>query len=80
MKISMITLAAALALSSTYAMAQSGSNSLDEMAANSATRSAMNSMHHRHHHHHRWSASRYNGHGINGLGVTTNQGRKNNGG
>jgi hypothetical protein len=80
MKISMITLATALALSSTYAMAQSGRNSLDEMAANSATRSAMNSMHHRHHHHHRWSASRYNGHGINSLGVTTNQGRKNNGG
>jgi Spy/CpxP family protein refolding chaperone len=46
-----------------------------------------------HHHHHRhymarngsqnggnWSSDRYNGHGINDLGVTTNQGRKNNGG
>jgi hypothetical protein len=27
-----------------------------------------------------WSASRENGHGINALGVTTNQGRKYNGG
>jgi hypothetical protein len=37
----------------------------------------MNSMHRKHH---GWSASRYNGHGINSLGVTTNQGRKYNGG
>jgi Ni/Co efflux regulator RcnB len=80
MKVSIITLAAVLALSNTMAMAQSDGNSLDEMAASSATRSAMNSMHSRHHHHHGWSASRYNGHGINSLGVTTNQGRKNNGG
>jgi hypothetical protein len=51
--------------------------------------------HHHHltyHHHHpyvarngsrkggNWSSDRYNGHGINGLGVTTNQGRNNNGG
>ncbi|MDR3486415.1 MAG: hypothetical protein P4M05_16090 [Bradyrhizobium sp.] len=79
MKVSMIALAIALALSSTYAKAQGG-NSLDEMAASSATRSAMNSMHSKHHHHHRWSASRYNGHGINSLGTTTNQGRKYNGG
>jgi hypothetical protein len=46
---------------------------------------------HRHHHHPyvarngshnggNWSSDRYNGHGINDLGVTTNQGRKNNGG
>jgi hypothetical protein len=86
-----LTLATALALSSTYAMAQSGGNSLGQMAASSATRSAMNSMHHHHHHHHHyhshhhyhhhgWSSDRYNGNGINDLGVTTNQGRKNNGG
>jgi hypothetical protein len=74
MKVSTITLAAALALSSTYAMAQSGSSSADRMAVSPATRSAMNSMHR--HHHRGWSASRYNGHGINSLGVTTNQGRK----
>lgn len=80
MKVSAIMLATVLALSSAGAMAQSGGNSLDEMAASSATRSAMNSMHSKHHHHHRWSASRYNGHGINSLGTTTNQGRKYNGG
>ena len=80
MRVSTITLATVLALSSAGAMAQSGGNSLDGMAANSATRSAMNSMHSKHHHHHGWSASRYNGHGINTLGVTTNQGRKYNGG
>jgi hypothetical protein len=88
MKVSMIALAAALALSSTGAMAQGQDNSqkdnsqkgnsLDQMAASSSARSAMNSMHRRHHH--RWSASRYNGHGINRLGVTTNSGRKYNGG
>jgi len=77
MKVSTITLATVLALSSAGAMAQSGGNSLDEMAASSATRSAMNSLRH---HHRGWSASRYNGHGINSLGVTTNQGRKYNGG
>jgi hypothetical protein len=75
MKVSIIALATAMALSSAGAMAQSGGNSLDQMAVSSSTRSAMNSMHRRHHHH-GWSASRYNGHGINGLGVTTNQGRK----
>ena len=79
MRISTIALASALVLSSAGAMAQSGGNALDEMAASSATRSAMNSMHRRHHHR-GWSASRYNGHGINSLGVTTNQGRKYNGG
>ena len=46
--------------------------------------------HHHHHlynHHHvarngsrNWSSDRLNGHGINGLGVTTNSGRKYNGG
>jgi hypothetical protein len=82
-----LTLAATVALSSTYAMAQSGGNSLDQLAASSATRSAMNSTHHHHHYHshhhyhdHGWSSDRYNGNGINDLGVTTNQGRKNNGG
>jgi hypothetical protein len=79
MKVSTITLATVLALSSACAMAQSGGNSLDEMAASSATRSAMN-MYRKHHHHRGWSTSRYNGHGINSLGVTTNQGRKYNGG
>jgi hypothetical protein len=79
MKVSMLTLAVALALSSAGAMAQSGGNSLDQMAVSSSTRSAMNSMHRRHHHR-GWSASRYNGHGISSLGVTTNQGRQNNGG
>jgi hypothetical protein len=78
MKASTITLATVLVLSGTGAMAQSGGNSLDEIAASSAARSAMNSMHR--HRHQGWSASRYNGHGINSLGVTTNQGRKNNGG
>jgi hypothetical protein len=51
-------------------------------------------MHHLHHHHHHqpyvarngsqnggnWSSDRLNGHGINGLGTTTNSGRKYNGG
>jgi hypothetical protein len=77
MKVSTISLATVLALSSAGAMAQSGGNFLDGMAASSATSSAMNSMHR---HHRGWSASRYNGHGINSLGVTTNQGRKYNGG
>jgi hypothetical protein len=80
MKVSTITLATALALLSTFAMAQSGGNSPDGIAVSPATRSAMNSMHRKHHHHDRWSASRYNGHGINSLGVTTNQGRMYNGG
>jgi len=97
MKVSMITLAAGLALSSTGSMAQSQGKSLDQMAVSSSTRSAMNYMHRRHprYHHHRrssdrsnghginssgWSSDRFNGHGINDLGVTTNQGRKNNSG
>ena len=78
MKVSTITLATALLLSSAGAMAQSGGNSLDQIAVSPAVRSAMNSMHR--YRHRGWSASRYNGHGINDLGVTTNQGRKYNGG
>jgi len=93
MKVSTITLATALALSSAGAMAQSGGNSLDEMAASSAPRSAMNSLHRKHHHYHVQGAqpaayyhvqgvqpAASNGHGINSLGVTTNSGRKYNGG
>ena len=75
MKVSTIILTTVLVLSSASAMAQSGRNFLDEMAGSSA----MNSMHRRHHHQ-GWSSDRYNGHGINSLGVTTNQGRKYNGG
>jgi hypothetical protein len=52
----------------------------EQMAASSATRSAISGVHRKQRHHHGWSASRYNGHGINNLGVTTNQGRKYNGG
>jgi hypothetical protein len=78
MKVSTITFATVMALSSASAMAQSGGNLLDEMAGSSAARSAMNSM--QKHRHHGWSSDRYNGHGINSLGVTTNQGRKYNGG
>ena len=54
----------------------------------------MHHLHHHHHHHHHqayvarngsqnggnWSSDRLNGHGINGLGTTTNSGRKYNGG
>jgi len=80
MKVSTIRLAMALALLSTFAMAQSGGNSSDGIAVSPAARSAMNSMHRKHHPHHGWSASRYNGQGIDSLGVTTNQGRKYNGG
>ena len=77
MKVSIISLATILVLSSAGAMAQSRGNAFDEIAASSGARSAMNSMHR--HRHHGWSASRYNGHGINDLGVTTNQGRNYNG-
>jgi hypothetical protein len=80
MKVSTIALAAVFAMSNVCAMAQSGGSSAGGMAASPATRSAMNSMHRHHHHHYGSSASRYNGHGINSLGVTTNQGRKYNGG
>jgi hypothetical protein len=80
MKVSTIILTTALALSSASAMAQSGGNFLDQMAGSSTIRSAMDSMHRRQYQHHGWSSDRYNGHGINSLGVTTNQGRKYNGG
>jgi hypothetical protein len=76
MKVSTILLTTVLVLSSASAMAQSGPNFLDEMAGSSA----MNSMHRRQYYHLGWSSDRYNGHGINSLGVTTNQGRKYNGG
>jgi hypothetical protein len=79
MKVSTIALATVLVLSSGSAMAQSANNSFDEIAASPALRSAMNSMH-RVRYNRGWSSSRYNGHGINSLGVTTNQGRKYNGG
>jgi hypothetical protein len=77
MKVSTITLATVLALLSAGAMAHSSRNSLDDMAASSATRSAMGSMPRTHQ---GWSASRYNGDGISDLGITTNQGREYNGG
>jgi hypothetical protein len=80
MKISVITLATALALSTTCAMAQSGGTP-GEMAASPTVRSSMNSMHRSHHRHMARDAetNRLNGHGINRLGVTTNSGRKYNG-
>jgi hypothetical protein len=75
-----VTLVAVFAVFNTIAMAQSEGDSFGGMTASSATRSAMNSMYGKHDHHHGWSASRYNGRGINSLGITTNQGRKYNGG
>ena len=75
MKVSIITLATVFVLSGTVAMAQSGG------AANAKFRSSMNSMHTTQQHRaDEWSSSRYNGHGLNPLGVTTNQGRRSNGG
>jgi hypothetical protein len=83
MRVSIITLATVFALSSTFAMAQSG-NSSSGVAANAKIRSSMNSIPAKQSQHrasnNNWSASRENGHGINALGVTTNQGRKYNGG
>jgi hypothetical protein len=79
MKVSTIAFATSLALSSAGAMAQNSRNSLDEMAASSATLSARNSMQ-RSYYPQGWSSDRYNGYGINSLGVTTNQGRMYNGG
>jgi hypothetical protein len=77
MKVSMITLAAALALSSTYAMAQSGGNSSAGRVASPATRSAMNSIQRKHHHYHVQSVqvvqpAETNCFGLNSLGATTN--------
>jgi len=73
MKVSTIALATVLALSSAGAMAQRSRNSLDEMAASSAMNSLTRT-------HQEWNASRYNGDGLNDLGVTTNQGQEYNGG
>jgi hypothetical protein len=73
-RLSMMTLAAVLTLSSALAMAQSGSHH------SHAFRSAMNSTQSQHRASDRWSASSLNGHGINRLGVTTNSGRLYNGG
>jgi hypothetical protein len=83
-KFSMITLATVLALSSPFAMAQSDGYS-HHGAASPAFRSAMNSMpvsssQHRYSTSDTWSANRFNGHGIDHLGVTTNSGRLYNGG
>jgi hypothetical protein len=82
MKVSVITLATVFALSSTYAVAQSGGNSLDETAASSATRSAMNSMHRKHHDYRAQDVqpAETNCLGLNSLGVTTNSGRRYKGG
>jgi hypothetical protein len=81
MKVSMIMLTTALALSSPFAMAQSAGSYSRE----AAFRSAMNSMsasqsQHRYRASDTWSTSRLNGHGIDRLGVTTNSGRLYNGG
>jgi hypothetical protein len=78
-KVSIITLATVLVLSSPLAMAQSSGNS--DMSP--AFRSSMNSITANRSHHH-YSAgytetNRLNGHGISRLGVTTNQGRLYNG-
>jgi hypothetical protein len=83
MKVSIITLAAFFALSSPFAMAQAADNS-SGVTANAKVRSSMNSIPAKQSQHRvlttNWSASRFNGHGMNALGVTTNQGRKYNGG
>ena len=82
-KVSIVTLATVLTLSSPFAVAQSGSYS-HHRAASPAFRSAMNSMpvsqsQHRYWASDTWSANRFNGHGIDRLGVTTNTGRMYNG-
>jgi hypothetical protein len=80
MKLSIITLAAVLVLSSPFAMAQSGGHFYHK-AASPAFRSAMNSMpsQHRYWTSDAWTSNRLNGHGIDRLGVTTNTGRMYNG-
>jgi hypothetical protein len=83
MKVSLITLAAVLVLSSPFAMAQSGSH-YSHAAANPSMRSAMNSIP-ASRSQHRYVArdaetNRLNGHGISRLGITTNSGRMYNGG
>jgi hypothetical protein len=81
-KVSIITLATVLALSSPFALAKSGGHS-HHRAASPAFRSAMNSMPVSQSPHRYWAreieTNRYNGHGIDRLGVTTNQGRMYNG-
>jgi hypothetical protein len=82
MKVSVITLATILTLSSPFAMAESGGYS-HHRAASHAVRSAMNSLpvsQLRDRASDTWSANRLNGHGISRLGVTTNTGRMYNGG
>jgi hypothetical protein len=84
MKVSIITLAMVFALSSSFAMAQSGGHS-HHTAASPTFRSAMNSMpvsqsQQRYRASDTWSTNRFNGHGISRLGVTTNEGRRYNGG
>jgi hypothetical protein len=83
MKVSLITLATVLVLSSPFAMAQNSSHDSRE-AANPAMRSAMNSIPASRSQHRREArnteTNRLNGHGINRLGVTTNSGRMYNGG
>jgi hypothetical protein len=79
MKTSIITLATILVLSSPVAMAQSSGHSVHTF------RSAMNSMpvsqsQQRYRASDTWSTYRFNGHGISRLGVTTNEGRRYNGG
>jgi hypothetical protein len=79
MKVSMITLATVLVLSSPFAMAQSSSH-YSRAAANPAMRSAMNGISQHRYAAHNTETNRLNGHGINRLGVTTNSGRMYNGG
>jgi hypothetical protein len=82
MKVSIITLATVLTLSSPFAMAQSGGYS-HQRGASHALRSAMNSIpvsQARYWASDTWSASSLNGHGISPLGLTTNTGRMYNGG
>jgi hypothetical protein len=81
MKISMITLATVLVLSSPFATAKSGGHS-SRAAASTAFRSSMNRIPASQSQHRYWERSetnRYNGHGIDRLGVTTNSGRMYNG-
>ena len=78
MKVSMITLAAVFALSSSLAMAQSHNHS----SASSAANASMTSVPAWHSQNRFWAdePAASNGHGINSLGVTTNSGREYNGG
>ncbi len=80
MKVSIITMATVLVLSSPFAMAQSSNHS----STGRAVHSSMNSIP-ANQSQHRYAAgntttNRLNGHGISRLGVTTNSGRLYNGG